>query len=55
MTEWDDSVIWVVDEVRQRRGPEATEQWLQDRLENGQRERALEGLAWLRRQQDDEN
>jgi hypothetical protein len=51
--EWDESVVWVVDEIVQERGVDGAESELQTRLEDADAElsqRIHEGLAWLRRE-----
>jgi len=56
-TEWDESVVWVVDEIVQERGIDAAESELQARLNDADAElsrRIHEGLAWLRREVNDE-
>ena len=55
--EWDESVVWVVEEIVQERGVDAAESELQTRLEDADVElsqRIHEGLAWLRREVSDE-
>lgn len=51
--DWDESVVWVVDEIVQERGVDGAESELQTRLEDADAElsrRIHEGLAWLRRE-----
>lgn len=51
--EWDESVVWLVDEIVQERGLDGAESELQTRLEDADAElsrRIHEGLAWLRRE-----
>lgn len=55
-SEWDESVVWLVDEIVQERGINAAESELQARLEDADADlsqRIHEGLAWLRREVSD--